>query len=53
MDCSQPGSFVHGILKVRILEWVAIPSLEDLPDPGIETGSPVVPALQADSVPLS
>ena len=25
MDCSQPGSSVHGILQVRILEWVAIP----------------------------
>ena len=23
-DCSPPGSFVHGILQVRILEWVAI-----------------------------
>ena len=26
MDCSQPGSSVHGILQARILEWVAIPS---------------------------
>ena len=25
MDCSSPGSSVHGILQVRILEWVAIP----------------------------
>ena len=25
MNCSQPGSFVHGILQARILEWVAIP----------------------------
>ena len=24
MDCSSPGSFVHGILQARILEWVAI-----------------------------
>ena len=23
--CSPPGSFVHGILQARILEWVAIP----------------------------
>ena len=23
-DCSPPGSFVHGILQTRILEWVAI-----------------------------
>ena len=88
MDCSPPGSSVHGILQARILEWVAIPfsrgsskprdrtqvsciagrfftSLAtreaqeywsgqpipfpvDLPDPGIELGSP---ALQADSSP--
>ena len=25
MDCSLPGSSVHGILQARILEWVAIP----------------------------
>ena len=25
MDCSLPGSSVHGILQTRILEWVAIP----------------------------
>ena len=25
VDCSSPGSFVHGILQVRILEWVATP----------------------------
>ena len=24
MDCSQPGSPVHGILRARVLEWVAI-----------------------------
>ena len=25
MDCSQPGSSVHGILQARILEWVTSP----------------------------
>ena len=25
MDCSLPGSPVHGILQARILEWVAVP----------------------------
>ena len=25
MECSPPGSFVHGILQARILQWVAIP----------------------------
>ena len=24
MDCSPPGSTVHGILQARILEWAAI-----------------------------
>ena len=84
MDCSPPGSSVHGIFQARvlewiaiifsgenlpnpglphyrqilyhlshqrsprILEWVAIPSPGNLPDPGIELGSP---ALQANSLP--
>ena len=25
MDCSSPGSSVHGIIQASILEWVAIP----------------------------
>ena len=25
MNCSLPGSSVHGILQVRVLEWVTIP----------------------------
>ena len=25
MDYNLPGSYVHGILQARILEWVAIP----------------------------
>ena len=25
MDCSPPGSRVHGILQARILKWIAIP----------------------------
>ena len=49
MGCSPPGSSVHAILQARILQWVAIPFSRDLPDPGIEPGSP---ALQADSIPL-
>ena len=39
MDCSPPGSSVHGILQARILEWVAIPSPGDLPNSGTEPGS--------------
>jgi len=26
MDCSPPGSSVHGVLQARIREWVAMPS---------------------------
>ena len=26
VDCSTPGSCVHGILQATILEWVAVPS---------------------------
>ena len=25
MDCSPPGSSVHGILQARTLKWIAIP----------------------------
>ena len=50
MDCSLPGSSIHGILQARILEWVAIPFSRGLPDPAMELASP---ALQADSLPLS
>ena len=31
MDCSLPGSSVHGILQARILEWVAMPPSSPLP----------------------
>ena len=40
MDCSLPGSSVHGILQARILECVAIPFSRDLPHPEIEPGCP-------------
>jgi len=37
MDCSPPGSSVHGILQARILEWVAIAfSLEEQANLGLE-----------------
>ena len=44
MDCSPPGSSVHGIFQARILEWVAIFYL-DFPNPGIELTSLASPAL--------
>ena len=45
MDCSQSGSSVYGLLQARILEWVAIPSPEDLPKPGIKPRSPTLQAI--------
>ena len=40
MDCSLPGSSVHGIFQAIVLEWIAISFSRGLPDPGIESGSP-------------
>ena len=48
MDCSLPGSSVHGVLQARILERIAFPSPGDLPNPGIKHRSPI---LQVDSLP--
>ena len=42
MDCSLSGSSVHGIFQARVLEWIPFPG--DLPYPGIEPGSPALPA---------
>ena len=42
MDCSLPGSSVHGIFQARILEWVAFPPPGDFPDPGIRPASPAL-----------
>ena len=47
-DCSSPGSSVHGILQEEYCSGLPFPSPGDLPDPGIEPGSPI---LQADSLP--
>ena len=53
MDHSPPGSSVRGIFPARMLRWVTMPSSKSFPDPGIESTSPVSPALQMDSLPLS
>ena len=42
VDCSLPGSSVHGIFQARILEWVAISFSRCFPDPGIEAKSPAL-----------
>ena len=36
INCSPPCSFIHEILQARILEWVAMPTTGDLPNPGIK-----------------
>ena len=46
--CDPMDHTVHGIFQARILEWVAVPSPGDLPNPGIKPWSP---ELQADSLP--
>ena len=49
MDCSPPGSSVHGLLQARILGVGSHSLLQgNLPDTGIKPGSS---ALQADSLP--
>ena len=37
MDCSLPGSSVHGISQARILEWVAMPSSRGFSQPRDQT----------------
>ena len=47
VDCSPPGSSIHGILQARILSGLPFPSPGDLLNPGIKPRSP---ALQADAL---
>ena len=48
MDCSLPGSSVHGIFPGKNIRVSRHSLLQrNLPDPGIEPGSP---AMQADSL---
>ena len=48
LDCSPPGSSVHGIHQARILEWIAIPFSRGSSRPRDWTQAP---ALQVDSLP--
>ena len=47
MDCSPPGSSIHGILQARILEGLPCPPSGDLPNQGKGLRSP---AIQVDSL---
>ena len=49
MDCSLPGSSIHGTLLARILEWIVIPFSRGSSQPRTEPRSL---ALQADSLPF-
>ena len=53
VDCSPPGSSVHGIFRQEYWSGLPFPSPGDLPDPGIEPATPASPALQAASSPRS
>ena len=47
VDCSPPGSSVHGISRQEYWSGLPVPSPGDLPDPGIKPRSP---ALWADAL---
>ena len=55
MDCSLPGFSVHRTPQARILEWVAISSLQgDFPNPGIKhTSLAQISGIAGRSLPLS
>ena len=48
LDCSPPGSSVHGIFQARILEWDAISFSRGSSPPKYQTLSPASPALIGD-----
>ena len=48
VDCSPPGSSIHGIFQARVLKWVAISFSRGSSQRGIKPWSP---ALQADTLP--
>ena len=45
IDCSPPGSSVHGILQARIQSRLPFPPPGDLSGPGIEPVSSMSPAM--------
>ena len=50
MDCSLPGSSVHGVLQASILGWLLLPSLGIFPTPEADSS---FPHWQAGPSPLS
>ena len=50
VDCSLPGSSVHGILQEEYWRGLPFPSPEDLPNPGTEPDSPALWASLVDQL---
>ena len=53
MDLGPPGSFVHGILQARILEWVAVPSSRGSSQTRDQTYFSYVSCFSTGSLPLA
>ena len=53
MDCSLPGSPVHGILQARILEWLAMLSFRGSSQPRYQTHISCLLHWQTGSLPLT
>jgi len=49
MDCSLSGSYAHGILQARTLDWVAIPFSRGSSQPRDQTQ---VSSIEGDSLPF-
>ena len=47
MDCSLPGSSIHGIFQAKYWSGLPFPSPGDLPDPGIEPAATAAKSLQS------
>ena len=45
VECSLPGSFIHGILQAGIPEWIAMPSFRGYSQPRDQTCISCLPAL--------
>ena len=53
MDCSPPGTSVHGFSRQEYWSGLPFPPPGDLPDPGAEPASLKPPALAVGSLPLA
>ena len=42
MDCSPPGSSIHGICQARVLEWAAIAFSDELYETSVKEGKRLI-----------